>query len=90
MNKAIRVFLCLSVSTILLSACSGNNPRNRGIEAGKAACKCYNLEGFEAVDSCLKEIERNNAEFLNDTAYTNAMEEQLILCVADGVIDITK
>lgn len=90
MNKALRITLGISLLGLLCTACGGNNPRNRGIEAGKAACKCYQLEGFEAVESCLKEIERNNAEFLDDTAYTNAMEEEMIRCANEGVIDIVK
>ena len=90
MNKALRITLSIAVMGLLFASCGNNNPRNRGIEAGKAACKCYQLEGFEAVESCLKEIERNNAEFLDDTAYTNAMEEEMIRCANEGVIDIVK
>lgn len=87
MNKIVRTLLTLTAATIILSSCGNGNPRNRGIEAGKAACQCYNLEDFEAVDSCIKKIEQENAEFLNDTAYTNAMEEQILRCLTDGVID---
>lgn len=90
MNKVIKAIVCLSISVIFLSSCSGGSPRNRGIEAGKAACECYKLEDFESIESCLKTIEQENAEFLNDSAYTNAMEEQLLRCVSDGVIDFAQ
>lgn len=90
MNKALAIIATISMVGLFCISCGNNNPRNRGIEAGKKACQCYNLENFEAVDSCLKLIENENADFLDDTAYTNAMEEQLIRCVSEGVIDIVK
>ncbi len=85
MNKTIKFLFAISFASLILSSCNNGNPRKRGIEAGRTACECYKLEDFETVDSCLKKIEVENAEFLADTAYTNAMEEQLIRCVSDGV-----
>lgn len=90
MNKIVKTLLLISAATVILSSCGNGNPRKRGTEAGKAACQCYKLDDFESIDSCLKTIEQENAEFLNDTAYTNAMEEQILRCLADGVIDFTK
>lgn len=90
MNKSLKTILALSAAALFFSSCTGGTPRVRGTEAGEAACQCYKLGEFEAVDSCLKVIEQDNAEFLNDTAYTNAMEEQILRCVTDDVIDIVK
>lgn len=90
MNKIIKGAVIISAATLFLVSCNNNNPRKRGIEAGKAACECYKLEDFEAVDSCMKRIEQENAEYLNDTAYINAMEEQFIRYITEGVNDIVK
>lgn len=79
--------LILPAIALLMISCSGGTPRERGKEAGKQACECYKLETFDETSACLNEIEKENADFVNDTAYINAMEEQLILCVADGVLD---
>lgn len=80
----------LSLTAIILASCNGGDPKSKGTEAGKEACKCYQLDNFEAVDSCLKKIEHENSDFLNDTAYINAMEEQMLRCASEGVIDIVK
>ncbi|MBP5548520.1 MAG: hypothetical protein J6X58_06500 [Bacteroidales bacterium] len=90
MNKAIKNIAILSLALLFASSCGKGDPRKKGIDAGKAACECYKLDGLEAVEGCLKKIENDNQEFLNDTAYCNAMEEQLLKCVSDGVIDIVK
>lgn len=80
----------LSLTAFILASCNGGDPKSKGTEAGKEACKCYQLDNFEAVDSCLKKIEHENSDFLNDTAYINAMEEQMLRCASEGVIDIVK
>lgn len=90
MNKAFKITIAIAAMGLFCVSCTNNNPRSRGIEAGKKACECYKLEDFKTVDSCLKVIEQENTEFLNDTAYTNAMEEELIRCVTEGVTDIAK
>ena len=38
MSKTIKKISILSAAIFFLISCNGNNPRNRGIEAGKAAC----------------------------------------------------
>lgn len=76
--------------TLLLCSCGSKDPHRRGVEAGKAACQCYQLEGLEAVSRCLDEIDKENTPFLYDTAYTNAMEQQLLNCISSGVIDAEK
>ena len=89
MNKAITTSLIIG-ATILCLSCSGKGPREEGLKAGKAACECYKLEGHEAVEACLNQVENEYKEFMSDTAFVNAMEETTIQCVSDGVIDIVK
>ncbi|MBQ7062888.1 MAG: hypothetical protein IJM88_06335 [Bacteroidales bacterium] len=78
------------VAVLLCCACANKDPHRRGVEAGKAACQCYQLEGLEAVSRCLDEIDKENTPYLYDTAYTNAMEAQLLNCITTGVIDAEK
>ncbi len=89
MNKAITTSLIIG-ATILCLSCSGKGPREEGLKAGKAACECYKLEGHEAVEACLNQIENEYKELMSDTAFINAMEETTLQCVSDGVIDIVK
>lgn len=86
-NKLVSTAL---IATLLCCACNNKDPHRRGVEAGKAACQCYQLEGLEAVSRCLDEIDKENTPFLYDTAYTNAMEAQLLNCISTGVIDAEK
>ncbi len=88
MNKRIRTTVIFSCALFLLASCSKGDPRKNGIEAGKAACQCYKLENAEDVSKCLSDIERKYQDFLTDTAYINASEEQQLKCISDGVIDI--
>ena len=90
MNKYFKLFPAAFVAVLLFVSCNSNNPHRRGIVAGQEACQCYQLHGLDSVVSCLDRIDRENHEFLNDTAYTNAMEQQMLECISDGVIDITK
>lgn len=90
MNKRLTIVATLMAALTLTTACSNRDPHRRGIEAGKAACECYKLEGLEAVQKCLDQIEKDNQELLTDTAYINAIESQLLECITDGVIDIEK
>ena len=90
MNKALKTAATLLAATLLCIACNGKDPHSRGVAAGKAACDCYKLDGLEAIEACLNEIEANNQEFLTDTAYLNACEQQLLECITDGVVDIDK
>jgi hypothetical protein len=90
MNKRFMIATVLFGALMLTTACKGGDPHSKGVEAGKAACECYKLDGLEAVEKCLDKIERENQEFLTDTAYTNAVEAQLLECITDGVIDIVK
>jgi len=90
MNKRLIVVATLMAALTLTTSCSNRDPHRRGVEAGKAACECYKLEGLDAVEKCLNDIERANQELLTDTAYTNAVEAQMLECITDGVIDIVK
>lgn len=80
----------LSLAVLLLSSCNDSKPHRRGVAAGKAACECYQLGSLDSVISCLDKIDKDNEEFLNDTAYTNAMEQQMLECISEGIIDISK
>ncbi|MBP5189588.1 MAG: hypothetical protein J6031_01580 [Bacteroidales bacterium] len=90
MNKRLILIAAFFCVAMVLEGCSNKDPHRRGIEAGKAACECYKLDDAEAVENCLNEIEIANQELLTDTAYTNAVESQLLECITDGVIDIVK
>lgn len=90
MSKLFKIIFALLCASLSLASCRSSDPHKRGIEAGKAACECFQLEGYEAVESCLHEIEKENHDFINDTAYINAMEVQMLQCIADGVVDIVK
>ena len=90
MNKRFAITVTLLGTCAVLAGCGNSDPRHKGTEAGKAACECYKLEGLEAVEECLDKIERDNQEFLTDTAYTNAVEAQLFECITEGIIDIDK
>ena len=90
MNNTTLKIATVAAIALTLTSCGSGSPRNRGTEDGKKACQCYKLDDPDAVEKCLSEIEQNNVEFKNDTAYTNAMEEQLLRCVADGIVDIVK
>ena len=83
MNKTFRTIGCIAVMAIVTLSCSSKDPAKKGMEAGKAACECYNLEDGEAVENCIQNIEKEYAELLNDTAFTNAMEQQLLDCIFD-------
>ena len=74
----------------LLSACGNKDPHKNGIAAGKAACECYQLATLEDQDHCLDQIDSTYQDFLTDTAYTNAVEAQLLQCISNGVLDIVK
>ena len=88
MNKRIKQTVIFSCALFLLASCGKGDPRKNGTAAGKAACQCYKLENAEAVNKCLSDIEKKYQDFLTDTAYINASEEQLLKCITDGVIDI--
>ena len=90
MNKQLATAVTLIGICAVLAGCGNSDPRRKGTAAGKAACECYKLEGLEAVEECLDKIERDNQAFLTDTAYTNAVEAQLLECITEGVIDIDK
>lgn len=90
MTKKVATTLALFCAALVLTGCGSNDPHRRGVEAGKAACECYKLEGLEAVENCLNKIEKDNQELLTDKAYTDAVEQQLFECITDGVIDIAK
>lgn len=89
MNKIIKCLFLISVTTMLCVACNSGNPHKRGVAAGKEACECYQLNSLDSVMNCLDRIDNENKEYLNDTAYTNAMEEQMLQCISDGIIDIS-
>ena len=88
MNKSIKIFATVLASTLMCVSCGLKDPHSMGIEAGKAQCKCYQQEGEEAVASCLNDIELKYKDYLNDTAYIDAAETQMLRCISDGVIDI--
>ena len=90
MNPLYKIAIGTTVAALLCCSCANKDPHRRGVEAGKAACQCYQLEGLEAVSRCLDEIDKENTPFLYDTAYTNAMEAQLLNCISTGVIDAEK
>lgn len=71
-----------------LSSCGGGDPYRLGTEAGKAACKCYQIKDFDEQHECITEIEREYREWLEDTAFLRAMEVQTLNCIGDGVLDI--
>ncbi len=76
------------VNLLFLAACSSGDPHKHGVAAGKAACECYKLENLDAIDACLDKIEKENSEFLTDTAYTNAVENEILDCITLGISDI--
>lgn len=88
MNKIFKYTIAALSVVFFCTSCGKGDPRKNGIEAGKAQCECYKLEGAEAVDNCLSEIEKKYVDFQTDTAFINAMEEQMINCITDGVVDI--
>ncbi|MBO4307186.1 MAG: hypothetical protein J5848_02605 [Bacteroidales bacterium] len=88
MNKTVKTAIIISVALIACCSCSKGDPRKRGVEAGKAACECYKLNDSKEIESCLSKIENENQEILTDSAYLNAVDEQLLQCISDGVIDI--
>ena len=90
MNKRFRIAAIILCTLMVVTGCGSKDPHKRGVEAGKAACECYKLEGMDAVNDCLNRIEKENQELLTDTAYTNAVEAQLLECITDGVIDMDK
>ena len=90
MNKSLSTILVLFCLTLLLAACSNKDPRKKGVAAGKAACQCYQLNDSTAIQNCLKDIEKENTPFLYDTIYINAMENELLNCISEGVIDFSK
>lgn len=89
MNLKIKTLLVILASMMVFGACGNKDPHKKGIEAGKATCKCYQLEGQEAI-SCIEAIEKEYQMYLYDTTFTNAMELQLLDCISDGVADIVK
>lgn len=90
MNKTVRTIIPILCLLLLCSACDTKDPHKKGIAAGKAACECYKLEGLEAVEACLEKIEQQNQEFLTDTAYLSACEQQMLECITDGITDADK
>lgn len=90
MNKRFTIAMAMLCTLLVTIGCGSKDPHKRGLEAGKAACDCYKLEGLDAVNSCLDNIEKDNQELLTDTAYINAVEAQLLECITDGIIDIEK
>ena len=83
----------ISVSVLILFAavsCNNRNPRECGYEAGKAACECYKIEDPEEREACLDIIDSTYCDFLDDTAFTTAVEKATIECLTEGVNDIVK
>jgi hypothetical protein len=89
MNKSVK-FIIAVCGVLTMVSCGSNDPYKKGVAAGKAACECYKMEGLEAVEQCIAKIERENQEFLNDSIYISACEEQMLNCITQGVIDADK
>jgi len=86
----IHLVAALALTSCLLAACGNKDPYKNGVAAGQAACDCYQLESIEEQSRCLDQIDSTYREFLTDTAYTNAVETQMLRCISDGVLDIVK
>lgn len=78
------------VLSAILGGCGRNNPHQRGIEAGRAACECYKIDDAVEREACLDKIDSIYHDMLGDTAFTNAVEEVTIKCLTEGVNDIVK
>lgn len=89
MNNRVKLILMASFLVLAVASCKSGDPHRRGIAAGKEACECYKLSGIDTVLACLDRIDAENKEYQNDTAYTNAMEQQMLNCLSEGVVDIT-
>ena len=90
MNKFFKCLFLFAGVGLLFTACHSNDPHKRGVAAGKEACECYQLNSLDSVMSCLDMIDKENQEYLNDTAYINTMEKQMLDCISEGIIDIAK
>ena len=82
--------MAIAVVGLMCTSCGNKDPHKKGDAAGIAACECYRLEDADAVNACLDKIEKENQEYLTDTAFTNAMEARLLECISQGVLDIVK
>lgn len=90
MNKTFKLFFFVFATSLLCFSCGKKDPRLMGTESGKAQCACYQLEGEEAVNKCLDNLDKKYQEYLNDTAYIEAAEMQMLHCISDGIIDLDK
>ena len=90
MNKTFIIIGMFLAVTALCLSCGKKDPRAMGTESGKAQCACYQMESEEAVNACLNDLERKYQEYLNDTAYIEAAETQMLQCISDGVVDAEK
>jgi len=89
-SSFFRLVAALALTGSLLAACGNKDPYKNGVAAGQAACDCYRLESIEEQEHCLDQIDSTYRDFLTDTAYTNAVETQMLRCISDGVLDIVK
>ncbi len=90
MNKTVIISTIFVAVAALCGSCGKKDPRLMGAESGKAQCECYKLEGEEAVKKCLDDIEKKYTDYLNDTAYIEASELQMLNCISEGVVDMDK
>lgn len=90
MNKTVIISAILIAVAAMCSSCGNKDPRIMGTESGKAQCECYKLEGEESVNNCLGDIEKKYSDYLNDTAYIEASEVQMLNCISEGVVDMDK